>query len=101
LNSTGLIPRAISGVFQYANNQQDIDITVTMSFLQIYRENIQDLLSSAVVVGGGGMLEDNLPIREDPTRGFYVEGLQEYVVHSYEEAEALLNLGISSLSCLI
>jgi hypothetical protein len=77
-----------------------------MSFLQIYRENIQDLLSASAISAGnsGGALtsssstpqnvmDDNLPIREDPNRGFYVEGLQEYVVRSYEEAEALLNLG--------
>ena len=69
-------------------------MSVTMSFLQIYRENIQDLLSAAVVTGGGSVLEDNLPIREDPQKGFYVEGLQEYAVHAYEEAEALLNLGL-------
>jgi hypothetical protein len=72
-----------------------MDIKVTMSFLQIYRENIQDLLSHSIVSGGTGGIsaEDNLPIREDPHRGFYVEGLQEYLVHSYQEAEALLNIG--------
>lgn len=78
-----------------------MDIKVTMSFLQIYRENIQDLLSHSIVSGSGGggnggggiSAEDNLPIREDPQRGFYVEGLQEYIVHSYQEAEALLNIG--------
>jgi hypothetical protein len=79
-----------------------MEIKVTMSFLQIYRENIQDLLAHSIVSGGSGGIsaEDNLPIREDPQRGFYVEGLQEYLVHSYQEAEALLNIGLCRHTCL-
>lgn len=95
--SAGLIPRSISHIFHHVKrNKATMDIKVTMSFLQIYRENIQDLLSHAIVSGGnpGISADDNLPIREDPQRGFYVEGLQEYIVHSYQEAEALLNIGI-------
>jgi hypothetical protein len=92
----GLIPRAISHIFHHVKrNKATMEIKVTMSFLQIYRENIQDLLAHSIVSGGSGGIsaEDNLPIREDPQRGFYVEGLQEYLVHSYQEAEALLNIG--------
>ena len=37
-----------------------------------------------------------IAIREDPHRGFYVEGLQEYAVRSYNEAEALVNLGLEN-----
>ena len=76
-----------------------MDIKVTMSFLQIYRENIQDLLSFSIVNNSGSngsSMEDNLPIREDPQRGFYVEGLQEYLVRNYHEAEALLNIGLEN-----
>ncbi len=38
------------------------------SFLEIYNENIGDLLSPS---------GHNLPIREDPEKGPYVEGLTE------------------------
>ena len=60
--------------------------------------------------------EDNLPVREKPGTGFFVEGLkvlfylrkghslvwssadlpQEYVVRAYDEAKALLNLGLEN-----
>ena len=35
-----------------------------------------------------------LQVREDPSRGFYVDGLQEFIVRSYNEAETLVNLGM-------
>ncbi len=79
----GIIPRAISQIFSYVENQAHLDINITLSFLQIYRETIQDLLSPAT---GAQMGEDNLAIREDPQRGFYVEGLQEFIVRNYAEA---------------
>ena len=65
----GLIPRAISQIFEYVQEHVDglgDDITVSISFLQLYRETIQDLLAPAAV----GSPEENLGIREDPSRGF-------------------------------
>ena len=93
----GIIPRAISQIFEYVRAyQQDGDrtisspeISLSLSFLQLYRETIQDLLAPVNNTTSSGA-EDNLLIREDPVRGFYVEGLQEYAVRSYREA------GISS-----
>lgn len=89
----GIIPRAISQIFDHVlRHQEDTEIGVTMSFLQLYRETIQDLLAPAA----SHCAEENLAIREDPATGFYVEGLQSYMVRSYEEAEALLNLGLEN-----
>eukprot|EP00981_Chlorochromonas_danica_P009276 scaffold2593_cov166-Ochromonas_danica.AAC.1 len=113
----GLIPRAIQQIFDYVEEQQqqqqeeEVEITISQSFLQLYRETIQDLLlpattssstTSPTVGGGGGGgggsggSEENLIIREDPVRGFYVEGLTEYVVRNYRESEALINLGLEN-----
>lgn len=82
----GIIPRALSQIFNFVSSSTTVDVTVTLSFLQIYRESIQDLLCPS-------QNDENLLIREDPYKGFYVEGLQEFVVATYNEAEALLNLG--------
>eukprot|EP00605_Chrysophyceae_sp_TOSAG23-4_P003023 GSChrysophyteH1.ASY1.ANO1.3328.1 assembled CDS len=71
----GIIPRALAQLF-----------------LQLYRETIQDLLAPATASSN----EENLQIREDPRRGFYVEGLQEFIVRDYQEAEALVNLGLEN-----
>jgi kinesin family member 5 len=84
----GIIPRAVAQIFhhvekQYRHNTGN-DIVVSLSFLQLYRETIQDLL--APINGNSMTTDDNLAIREDPQRGFYVEGLQEFVVRNYGEA---------------
>jgi hypothetical protein len=94
---------------------------ITMSFLQIYLDGVHDLLSPAGVSlpaalaaglssggarsgggggggsGGGGALPlQGLPVREDPSRGFYVEGLAEFSVNSFPDALALLNWGLEN-----
>lgn len=78
----GIIPRAISQIFAFAKSQDTVDISITLSFLQLYRETIQDLLAPATNSGA----EDNLVIREDPETGFYVVGLQEFSIRTYREA---------------
>ena len=45
----------------------------------------QDLLAPSAA---SGIMEENLAIRENPSKGFYVEGLHEYIVRSYEEVGA-------------
>jgi hypothetical protein len=82
----GLIPRTIFQIFEYVHNHQRAEdvINVSLSFLQLYRENIQDLLAPANSTGNNN--DENLAIREDPVRGFYVEGLQEFAVRNYREA---------------
>lgn len=89
----GIIPRAIYQIFEHVSSREKAEITVSLSFLQLYRENIQDLLAP---VSGTQTSEDNLAVREDPQRGFYVEGLKEYVVRNYRESEALINLGLEN-----
>ena len=88
----GIIPRAVAQIFHYVEHQRahhpSNEITISLSFLQLYRETIQDLLAPAS--GNATPADDNLLIREDPQRGFYVEGLQEFVVRNYEESGMLL-----------
>ena len=109
----GIVPRAIAQIFDYVSKQNETDIVVTLSFLQIYRESIQDLLAPGntspsnpsnstldtynnTYASHTAYEDTNLAIREDPHRGFYVEGLQEYAVRNYHEAEALVNLGLEN-----
>ena len=100
--NAGIIPRTISMIFAHTEKEMathNITVKVTLSFLQLYRETIQDLLaplSDATATAGAvscnsqrratSTSESNLAIREDPTRGFYVEGLQEFEVSCYSEA---------------
>lgn len=96
----GLIPRAIAQIFDYVDQSEGrIDMTISLSFLQLYRETIQDLLSQANG-NTSPSAEENLLIREDPIKGFYVEGLQEFVVRSYLEAGKILSKIFQSLTLI-
>ncbi|CAM9330589.1 unnamed protein product [Hapterophycus canaliculatus] len=78
----GVIPRALSRVFDHERQSIDASIKVKVSLLQIHNETVQDLLSPAAPFGGEGM---GLNIREDPSIGFFVEGLWEHDVRSHQE----------------
>lgn len=41
----GIIPRAISQVFKEISEQPQLDVTVRVSYLEIYNENMVDLLA--------------------------------------------------------
>lgn len=76
----GVIPRAIQLIFDRISNEQDRSggmnkYTVYCSFLQIYNENLYDLLQDE-------KLQNSLKIREDTISGIYVEGLAEFVVNN-------------------
>ncbi len=100
----GIIPRALSQIFDAVDDltldddDNDSMITIKLSFLQIYRETIQDLLANNNNNNNNNNHnnDDNLAIREDPQKGFYVEGLNEFVVRSYNDAEGLINVGLQN-----
>lgn len=78
----GVIPRAVAQIFEHIEqHSKDTQFVVTMSFLQIYMENIMDLLDVS---------KTNLSIREDPKNGIFVESLTQVVVHSLEDVLSLV-----------
>ena len=86
----GIIPRAVARVFtDVEERQEQISITVKASFLEIYNEEIKDLLAPA------GMQRDrtNIMIREAPDGTISVNGLTEVVVSSCADTLQLLEAG--------
>ena len=74
-STKGIIPRLIGDIFDYVENaDENITFQFKMSILQIYKENIYDLLTG----------ENNLKIKENPIRGIYVDKLTEVYVDSFE-----------------
>ncbi|XP_019514564.1 PREDICTED: kinesin-like protein KIF28P [Hipposideros armiger] len=59
---------------------------VTFSMLEIYNEQVRDLLSRTKKPGG-------LKVREDQQLGFYVEGLKTVPCESYAQIERLMEQG--------
>ena len=60
---------------------QEKDFAVKVSYLEVYNENLRDLLSSE---------DTNLDLREDPVRGNCVAGITEIITSSTSEVIAML-----------
>ncbi|XP_065576821.1 chromosome-associated kinesin KIF4A-like isoform X2 [Artemia franciscana] len=84
--SSGIIPRAITDIFSSMSKYSDIKFGVKVSFLELYKEQLFDLLSPKP------RSEAIIEIRED-ARGIKLPGLSEIVVTSPSEALSCLESG--------
>ncbi|KAM4906340.1 kinesin-like protein KIF9 [Sylvia borin] len=82
----GIIPRAIQQVFKSAAEFLNILVTVRISYLEIYNENLFDLLVPTL---GRGCKDNQLAVMDGP-QGVYVKGLSIHPVSHEEEALHLL-----------
>ncbi|CDQ92650.1 unnamed protein product [Oncorhynchus mykiss] len=82
----GVIPNAFEHVFtQISRSAADRQYLVRASYLEIYREEIRDLLDPNP--------PHTLELRESPESGVYVRDLTSCVCKSVKEIEELMNLG--------
>uniref|UniRef100_A0A8D0L8E9 Kinesin-like protein 6 n=1 Tax=Sphenodon punctatus TaxID=8508 RepID=A0A8D0L8E9_SPHPU len=83
----GIIPVVCEELFEVIQNQEkNKQHQVTFSMLEIYNEQVIDLLSKAKKPGG-------LKVREDQQQGFYVDGLKLVPCDSYAQIERLMEQG--------
>ena len=82
----GIIQRTIQDIFNYIEmtSNENTKFIIRASFLQIYNENISDLLKPD---------KKNLQIREDKKKGIYVDLLSEWAVRTPVDLYALLKKG--------
>jgi len=84
----GVIPRVAQDVFTHAMEaDESIEFAVECSFVEIYLERIRDLLDST---------KTNLPVREDPKLGVYVQDATTVSVISAEEMLMVMQQGDSN-----
>jgi len=80
----GILARSVSDIFdrikavffhdyEIKKNMDKAQYQVTCSFMEIYMENLTDLLIEKKIEG------QSIQIREDPQKGIYIEGLTEKV----------------------
>lgn len=62
----GIIPRAFEHVFEAISVTDDVKFLVLASYIEIYNEEVRDLLSSDT--------KRRLELKESPERGVYVHG---------------------------
>ncbi|XP_030585617.1 kinesin-like protein KIF17 isoform X2 [Archocentrus centrarchus] len=81
----GIIPRAFEHVFESIQCAENTKFLVRASYLEIYNEEIRDLLGSDTKQG--------LELKEHPERGVYVRDLSMHTVHSVGECERIIEQG--------
>ncbi|KAK8481123.1 hypothetical protein V6N13_031669 [Hibiscus sabdariffa] len=89
----GIVPRIFQMLFSEIQREQEncdgrqTNYQCRCSFLEIYNEQIGDLLDPT---------QRNLEIKDDSKNGLYVENLTEEYVSSYEDVTQILIKGLSS-----
>ncbi|CAN7103870.1 unnamed protein product [Brassica rapa subsp. narinosa] len=92
----GVIPRAVKQIFDTLEGQQ-AEYSVKVTFLELYNEEITDLLAPEDIsrVVSEDKQKKPLPLMEDGKGGVLVRGLEEEIVTSANEIFTLLERGSS------
>jgi len=80
----GIIPRAFDYIFEEMSKDTEHKYNISISFIQIYLESIQDLLEPK---------NREIRIREDPEQGVYLEGVQKVKVNNISDVNRYFILG--------
>lgn len=85
ITNRGVIPRMVNTVFdQIQNSSETIEFTVKVGYCEIYMEKVRDLLDP---------VKTNLKIKEDRTKGVYIDDLLEEYVSCEDEVYDLMRVG--------
>lgn len=81
----GIIPKSFEQIFTHISRTTDKQHLVRTSYLEIYQEEIRDLLDKDP--------KKRYELRENKDIGVYVKGLQSFVCKSVKEIEHVMNVG--------
>lgn len=81
----GIIPNSFQHIFEYVANAQDQQFLVRASYLEIYNEEIRDLLSKDP--------KNSLELKENMDSGVYVKDLTSFVVKNVAEIDHVMQSG--------
>lgn len=81
----GVMSRCFETVFKCIDEVKDAQFLVRASYLEIYKENIRDLLSSNP--------KNKLIMHEKPDTGVYVKDLSSFICKGFEEMQAVQDTG--------
>ncbi|XP_073160236.1 kinesin-like protein KIF7 isoform X1 [Lepidochelys kempii] len=82
----GIIPRAMAETFKLIDENDLIDYTVRISYLEVYKEEFQDLLQVETA-------SKDIQIREDDKGNIVLYGVKETEVEGLDEVLSLLEMG--------
>ncbi|KAM6152493.1 kinesin-like protein KIF27 isoform 2-T2 [Erethizon dorsatum] len=82
----GIIPRAIQEIFQSISENPSSDFNIKISYIEVYKEDLRDLLELETSM-------KDLHIREDEKGNTVIVGAKECHVESVDEVMSLLEMG--------
>lgn len=87
--NAGIIYQANNYIQEYLKNEssQDIDYKLHVTFLEIYNEQLFDLLQLSANT------TKKLKIREDPKTGVYVENIAKIAIEDHQQLEKIIDDG--------
>jgi kinesin family protein 11 len=101
----GIVPRVLHRLFHLLEAAENTEYTVRCSYVELYNEELRDLLSPdyqpgaagdrqpmAMGAGGNGQVA-GLKLYEDGKKGVMIQGLEEVGVRDLKEALTLVNKG--------
>ncbi|KAG7388743.1 Kinesin-like protein kif19 [Phytophthora boehmeriae] len=96
----GIMAKTLEDLFRHierahADPASRVQYRVTVSFLEVYNENIRDLLAASGSCSSASSMPtaEFLDLREDPIRGPVVAGLSEVEAHNAKDVMKLLRKG--------
>ncbi|KAK3522416.1 hypothetical protein QTP86_010322 [Hemibagrus guttatus] len=81
----GIMPSSFEHIFTHISRSQNQQYLVRASYLEIYQEEIRDLLNTDH--------SKRLELKENPESGVYVRDLSSFVAKNVKEMEHVLNAG--------
>ncbi|XP_051657298.1 kinesin-like protein KIF27 isoform X2 [Manacus candei] len=86
VDEKGIIPRAIQELFQHISENRNINFYVKVSYIEVYKEELRDLLELETSV-------KEIHIREDEKGNTVIVGAKEFQVECADEVISLLESG--------
>ena len=94
-DNAGIIPRAYADIFDSValSNAENKDkrFLIHASYLEIYNENVRDLLTK-----NESNITSHLELKEHPERGVYVKNLSMHQITNAVQAQKLMTRGLSN-----
>ncbi|XP_061178029.1 kinesin-like protein KIF27 isoform X2 [Saccostrea echinata] len=82
----GIIPRALKDMFDYMQANKEVEYSVKVSYIEIYKEELQDLLDIETPAS-------NLHVREDDKGNTVIIGAREVECETLDDVMSLLESG--------
>lgn len=82
----GVIPNSFVHIFEHINAFKDIEFLVRCSYLELYNEEIVDLLVDP-------KNRQKCDLKEDPQKGIFIRGLSDVIVENVHDLQAMLERG--------